>query len=48
MTDIVVRGQNVASGVMVAGNPARVVARWDGEKWIHLPVEEAGWERELA
>ncbi len=44
----VVRGQNVAPGVMVAGNPARVVARWDGAKWAYLDVRKSGYERELA
>lgn len=43
----VVRGQRVAPGVMVAGNPARVVARWDGERWVYLPVAESGYERIL-
>jgi serine acetyltransferase len=43
----VVRGQTVAPGVMVAGNPARVVARWDGERWVYLPASESGYEREL-
>jgi len=43
----VVRGQNVAPGVMVAGNPARVIARWNGTQWVYLPSEESGFEREL-
>lgn len=43
----VVRGQNVAPGVIVAGNPARVIARWNGEKWVYLPFEESGFAREL-
>ena len=43
----VVRGQTVAPGVMVAGNPARVIARWDGERWQYLPGSESGYEREL-
>jgi len=32
----VVRAQTVAPGVMVAGNPARVVARWDGTRWVYV------------
>ena len=43
----VVRGQNVAPGVMVAGNPARVIARWDGKQWAYLPASESGFERDL-
>lgn len=43
----VVRGQTVAPGVMVAGNPARVIARWDGAKWIYLAGEESGYSRRL-
>lgn len=43
----VVRGQNVAPGVMVAGNPARVIARWDGKQWVYLPESESGFVREL-
>lgn len=43
----VVRGQNVAPGVMVAGNPARVIARWDGEQWVYLAAEHCGFRREL-
>jgi acetyltransferase-like isoleucine patch superfamily enzyme len=45
----VVRCQDVAPGVMVAGNPARVIARWDGaaKKWMYCP-EESGFERRLA
>lgn len=43
----VVRGQDVAPGMMVAGNPARVVARWDGERWVYLPGEESGYSRRL-
>lgn len=44
----VVRGQTVAPGVMVAGDPARVIARWDGERWAYLPGEATGYERMLA
>jgi acetyltransferase-like isoleucine patch superfamily enzyme len=44
----VVRGQIVAPGVMVAGNPARVIARWDGERWVYLETSETGYMRELA
>lgn len=44
----VVRGQTVAPGVMVAGNPARVIARWDGERWEYLPGDVSGYERRLA
>lgn len=43
----VVRGQTVAPRVMVAGNPARVIARWDGERWVYLPGEESGYRRGL-
>jgi acetyltransferase-like isoleucine patch superfamily enzyme len=43
----VVRGQTVAPGVMVAGNPARVVARWNGERWEYLPGAESGYQRDL-
>lgn len=32
----VVRNQDVAPHVMVAGNPARVIARWDGDHWAYL------------
>lgn len=41
----VVRGQDVAPGVMVAGNPARVIARWDGAAWAYLPAAECGYAR---
>lgn len=41
----VVRGQTVAPGVMVAGNPARVIARWDGTRWQYV---SDGYERRLA
>jgi acetyltransferase-like isoleucine patch superfamily enzyme len=41
----VVRGQDVAPGVMVAGNPARVIARWNGQRWKYLP--DAGYSRRL-
>lgn len=43
----VVRCQDVAPNVMVAGNPARVVARWDGETWIYLPEAVSGFTRRL-
>ncbi len=43
----VVRGQDVAPGVMVAGNPARVIARWDGERWEYLSEAESGYCRRL-
>jgi len=43
----VVRGQTVAPNVMVAGNPARVVARWNGDRWFYLPTDESGFCREL-
>lgn len=42
----VVRGQNVAPGVMVAGNPARVIARWNGRRWDYGCVWPE-YEREL-
>lgn len=44
----VVRGQTVAPGVMVAGNPARVIARWRGSDWWYLPSNQSGFERMLA
>jgi acetyltransferase-like isoleucine patch superfamily enzyme len=43
----VVRGQDVAPGVMVAGNPARVVAHWAGERWRYLPEALSGFARVL-
>lgn len=43
----VVRGQTVAPGVMVAGNPARVIARWNGQRWEYLSGNESGYERRL-
>lgn len=43
----VVRGQDVAEGVMVAGNPARVIALWDGQKWAYLPASKSGYSRRL-
>jgi acetyltransferase-like isoleucine patch superfamily enzyme len=44
----VVRGQDVGPGVMVAGNPARVIARWDGAQWVYEPAEVSGFGRVLA
>lgn len=44
----VVRGQIVAPGVMVAGNPARVIARWSGSAWHYLPLAESGYQTRLA
>ena len=41
----VVRCQNVAPGVMVAGNPARVIARWDGKQWAY--IVDSGFGRKL-
>jgi acetyltransferase-like isoleucine patch superfamily enzyme len=38
----VVRCQDVGPGVMVAGNPAQVIARWDGAAWVY-----AGFDRML-
>lgn len=32
----VVRSAEVKPNVMVAGNPARVIARWDGERWNYV------------
>jgi len=43
----VVRGQTVAPGVMVAGNPARVIARWDGARWEYVDAAECGYARGL-
>lgn len=43
----VVRGQLVAPNVIVGGNPARVIARWNGERWEYLPEGECGYERIL-
>jgi maltose O-acetyltransferase len=42
----VVRCQDVAPGVMVAGNPARVIARWYSGQWVY--VAESGFRRVLA
>lgn len=44
----VVRGQDVGPGVMVAGNPARVIARWDGAQWVYEPEGASGFGRVLA
>lgn len=44
----VVRCQDVAPDVIVAGNPARVIARWDGNRWVYLPETETGFVRRLA
>jgi acetyltransferase-like isoleucine patch superfamily enzyme len=41
-------GQTVAPGVMVAGNPARVVARWNGAEWAPVDAAICGFERMLA
>ena len=35
----VLRSQVVGPGVMVAGNPARVIARLQDGKWLYLPGE---------
>lgn len=35
----VVRNQDVAPHVMVAGNPARVIARWQGGRWVYLAAK---------
>jgi maltose O-acetyltransferase len=43
----VVRGQTVGPGVMVAGNPARVIARWDGARWVYVPTGISGYKRTL-
>jgi len=43
----VVRGQIVWPRVLVAGNPARVIARWNGSAWVYLPVEESGYQTRL-
>jgi hypothetical protein len=32
---------------MVAGNPARVVAHWAGERWRYLPEALSGFARVL-
>jgi acetyltransferase-like isoleucine patch superfamily enzyme len=44
----VVRGQTVAPRVIVAGNPARVIARWNDieKRWVYL--KDAGYERCLS
>jgi maltose O-acetyltransferase len=36
----VVRAQDVKPYVMVAGNPARVIARWDGKTWKYLAARK--------
>lgn len=43
----VVRGQVVAPLVMVAGNPARVIARWENGAWSYLPAGRSEFRREL-
>ncbi len=49
----VVRGQTVAPYTMVAGNPARVVARWEfstggtGAGWVYEEPNVCGFERDL-
>lgn len=43
----VVRGQVVGPDVLVAGNPARVIARWNGKAWIYLSGEESGYHTRL-
>jgi acetyltransferase-like isoleucine patch superfamily enzyme len=43
----VVRGQTVDPYTMVAGNPARVIARFRNGRWKYLPGEESGYERSL-
>ena len=43
----VVRGQYVAPMVIVAGNPARVVARLVDGQWMRLPPEESGYRLRL-
>ena len=43
----VVRCQDVAPWVMVAGNPARVIARWDGTQWAYLPEDVTQFTRSL-
>jgi len=43
----VVRGQDVAPCVMVAGNPARVIARWISGRWLYLPEGLSGFSRRL-
>lgn len=43
----VVRGQDVAPHVMVAGNPARVIARWDSARWVYLFADQSGFRRRL-
>ena len=32
----VVRSQEVKPYTMVAGNPARVIAHWDGQDWVYV------------
>jgi len=34
----VLRSQVVGPGVMVAGNPAKIIARWEEGGWQYLPV----------
>jgi acetyltransferase-like isoleucine patch superfamily enzyme len=43
----VVRGQTVADNLMVAGNPARVIAKWNGERWVYLNAADCSYERML-
>jgi hypothetical protein len=44
----VVRGQDVEPFCMVAGNPARIVARWREGRWQYFNGAESGYHRRLS
>jgi acetyltransferase-like isoleucine patch superfamily enzyme len=43
----VVRGQVVSPLTMVAGDPARVIARWEDGRWNYLPAGKSGFKQDL-
>lgn len=43
----VLRSQNVAPYTMVAGDPARVIARWQGGAWAYVDGAAEAFPREL-
>lgn len=44
----VVRCQDVEPCAMVAGNPAQVIARWDGGQWVYEAPEVSQFYRRLS
>lgn len=45
---VLLAGCEIGAGAIVAaGSVVRVIARWDGERWVYLPVEVSGYTREL-